>query len=381
MNSAAALFPEFQLDRSTLRRKLSEFQSLVLTRDPLDRGFISFDDGFVREQEWYKTEIRFFALKLLKLDEWSQKMIGSGKICDYVIDAIEKSDHFVDHPNNLLNWQGKQYGPKGREHLKIIEAKDSPTIRFDVENALHRLFLDANLDQAFDYFIRTVNRKYPLIAYLCWLRDDDLFMPISPRGFDVAFANLRIPVSTSRKCSYDNYRRYNGAIGHIAEALSDELSQDVRLVDAHSFCWMLARLPDKKPSGSIRDALDTRNEDDEEAVARRLAGSILSTSRQSGVRVSSVRKHKPLTIDADRLVQVLMKKLREQDWVCALTGLQIEKDHPQADSNMVASPDRIDSSGPYCEDNIQIVCRFANFWKSATPNHEFLRLLLKVRNR
>ena len=41
---------------------------------------------------------------------------------------------------------------------------------------------------------------------------------------------------------------------------------------------------------------------------------------------------------------------------------------------------RIDSSGHYVRGNIQIVCRFINFWKGASDNEEFKDLLMLVRS-
>jgi hypothetical protein len=47
---------------------------------------------------------------------------------------------------------------------------------------------------------------------------------------------------------------------------------------------------------------------------------------------------------------------------------------------MFASLDRIESSGHYVKGNLQVVCRFANFWKGATDNKEFRRLIAVVQS-
>ena len=46
---------------------------------------------------------------------------------------------------------------------------------------------------------------------------------------------------------------------------------------------------------------------------------------------------------------------------------------------MLCSLDRIDSSSHYAPGNLQIVCRFANEWKSSRDNTEFKRLIEVVR--
>ena len=62
-----------------------------------------------------------------------------------------------------------------------------------------------------------------------------------------------------------------------------------------------------------------------------------------------------------------------------VTGIPFHFHGPGADSNLLPSVDRIDSDGHYETGNIQIVCRFVNFWKSDTDDEEFRRLLMLVR--
>jgi hypothetical protein len=64
---------------------------------------------------------------------------------------------------------------------------------------------------------------------------------------------------------------------------------------------------------------------------------------------------------------------------CALTGISLQFAGNGADPNLSPSVDRIDSDGHYEVGNLQIVCRFINFWKSDTDNEEFSRLLMMVR--
>ena len=64
---------------------------------------------------------------------------------------------------------------------------------------------------------------------------------------------------------------------------------------------------------------------------------------------------------------------------CALTGIPFHFHGPDAEDNLLPSVDRIDSNGHYEASNIQIVCRFVNFWKRDTPDEEFRQLLMLVR--
>jgi hypothetical protein len=57
--------------------------------------------------------------------------------------------------------------------------------------------------------------KYPLLAYLYFLLDEDRFMPIHPTAYDRAFRRLGVDLVTLRNCSWSNYLRYNAALGSV----------------------------------------------------------------------------------------------------------------------------------------------------------------------
>lgn len=77
----------------------------------------------------------------------------------------------------------------------------------------------------------------------------------------------------------------------------------------------------------------------------------------------------------------LMGLLTEQGNRCALTGIPIEPDRLTRDPELAPSLDRIDSNGQYEPGNLQVVCWFANRWKSDRPDSEFRRLLDLVREK
>jgi len=69
----------------------------------------------------------------------------------------------------------------------------------------------------------------------------------------------------------------------------------------------------------------------------------------------------------------LLEVLHKQDFKCAISGLdltcQLEKG-TRFWSN--ASVDRIEAGGPYIKDNIQLVCRAVNSWRSDMPLNIFI---------
>lgn len=76
---------------------------------------------------------------------------------------------------------------------------------------------------------------------------------------------------------------------------------------------------------------------------------------------------------------LLLLKMGEQEDRCALTGLPLGYDRECDDRELLASLDRIDSSGHYTPDNVQLVCRFVNRWKSADDDALFRRLVNLLR--
>lgn len=79
----------------------------------------------------------------------------------------------------------------------------------------------------------------------------------------------------------------------------------------------------------------------------------------------------------------LDKRIRElldiQGDRCTITGLPFQFQGAHDDPNMLPSLDRIDSNGHYESSNVQLVCRFINFWKQASDDADFRRLIMLVR--
>ncbi len=68
-------------------------------------------------------------------------------------------------------------------------------------------------------------------------------------------------------------------------------------------------------------------------------------------------------------------RLEQQDWRCALTGIQFATEGNTDDPEFYCSLDRIDSNGHYEPGKLQVVCRFINRWKGDDDNTKFKELL------
>jgi len=84
-----------------------------------------------------------------------------------------------------------------------------------------------------------------------------LVSPLRPRISDRSFALLGIELVTSGHCNWTNYADYNDALRAAQGSLQEVAG--ARLIDAHSFCWMLVRpelalAPDHSQGREDRDS-------------------------------------------------------------------------------------------------------------------------------
>ena len=117
-------------------------------------------------------------------------------------------------------------------------------------------------------------------------------------------------------------------------------------------------------------------------TAYRMARTAWETTQQSnGQEVVRWAKNKDFGFPDEEELQLYIEELYHmQEGLCALTGIPMQLDRAQDDDEQLCSLDRIDSDGHYAPGNLQIVCRFANRWKSHSNNADFLRLINLIRS-
>ena len=372
---------EAGIDHDAFRGVFDRFSELVKAKS--GHPFRSFDEGLAAVWESYKPRLRDHALGMLRPGDWVEDEIGSGAIVGRTVEAIEIQDGHLT--NNLVFWQNR-FGHANRDHRALLEAESDPARRGVLEALLYGLYRGgADEGVAFDELRDATGTKYPLLAYLFFLKDVDRFMPIQPTGFDRAFHALGIGFTTLRQCSWANYAEFNATLDGLRPLIADAAGLDnVRLVDAHSFCWMFSELLKQEVKGTLERAPGRRDEGrvlggrEKSVVTMRYA--VEDTVRNArGQTVERKVKNKELRMNAAALERLLASLLDLQCNCCALTGIPFHFHGPGTDSNLLPSVDRIDSDGHYETGNIQIVCRFVNFWKSDTDDEEFRRLLMLVR--
>lgn len=214
--------------------------------------FRSFREGLPSSMEGYKELIRNEAIRRLKVDHWKTTHVGTGFILKKVIEAIEVNLQSPKAHNNLVDWDNRR-GEERRSHKLLLKAQGDKAKQLELEKWFFDFFTERSKDaDAYEQFREMAGNNYDLIAYAYFLKDWSKYMPIAPLKFDKAFQMLGIDLVTNRKSSWENYTRYNQALIAVQQALIDiEGVHGARLVDAHSFCWMLVSLKSVKPEKEI----------------------------------------------------------------------------------------------------------------------------------
>ena len=114
------------------------------------------------------------------------------------------------------------------------------------------------------------------------------------------------------------------------------------------------------------------------------AVNLAATARQTaagsnGQEVVRTVKNKEVHFRAGELEAYIEALIVEQKGRCALTGLAMQQFGRETDRELLCSLDRKDSDGHYERENLQVVCRFVNRWKSDSKDDEFRRLIGLVR--
>ncbi|SLJ83687.1 HNH endonuclease [Psychrobacter sp. DAB_AL43B] len=202
--------------------------------------FVSFaSHPYTDEQEGYKYQIYRAARDKLSFQAWKITDIGNGEIISATIEAIEFQN------NNLVPWQNR-YGDKNRPHQPLYEAANDSAKVKEIETALFNLYHTSNDENSFNEIIKIFGRNYSILAYLYFIKDSSKYLPIAPTYFDKAFALLGADFKTNKRCSWENYFVYLKLINTIKTMLIEELENEVSLLDAHSFTWMLSAQMEKE---------------------------------------------------------------------------------------------------------------------------------------
>ena len=169
-----------------------------------------------------------------------------------------------------------------------------------------------------------------------------------------------------------NRATFHPVLGHNA-AYVKELIEGQNLAAWHDQGnWQAGAQKSGKGAVTHGDALDR--------TAAEMASRALTVCLQGGKTEVRVSKVKEFGFGTKAEMEAYLRTvLEDSEKICALSGIPVIFEGEEGDIETRASLDRIDSSKGYIRDNVQIVCRFINRWKSNSTDERFLQLLELVR--
>lgn len=223
---------DFRISLKKFGEVFAQFPGFVLDESG-GKDFNGFSDGYLHERESYKEELREDSLAILKTSEWDIKWIGQGIILKRIIQTFELEN------NNLVGTRRK-FGPDSVPHRKMIQALDDGNNLASIEQVLHNLFKsNKETEGIFNQLVDLIGKQYSVIAFLFYLKNDRQYLPISTTNFEYALKTLGCDLKLSRNCKWSNYKSYLQVIGQVKNALESSMNQNINLIDAHSFCWLI----------------------------------------------------------------------------------------------------------------------------------------------
>lgn len=249
------------IDPFLFEKYFQRFAQLVFEKS--NQRLISFSsNSYTETEEGYKYGLYSRARSVLQMAKWRKGHIGTGRILSQVIQAIELDD------NNLFKWQGR-WGPESKPHKKLYAVRDTISRR-ELEDSFYTLYLRNDDHAVFDRLVELLGKKYNVVAYFFFLKDRSRYLPIAPVYFDRAFRMLGVSLVTAHHCSWENYSIYNQVLFSVKDLLTERL-EEVSLLDAHSFVWMLAnQLANSEPLEVTRYKLLTQK--DREVISKARIG-------------------------------------------------------------------------------------------------------------
>ena len=206
---------------------------------------IDFHSGWLSEQEGYKRYIWHEAQKILKCNEWLENDLPGYDITNRVLKCMNIKIE-TGKPQNLL------YYTERMRYERILEEKPQ-----EVEELIRRIYCSPDEELAFRQGCALFGKRYPLMAFLFFLKGEGgdpagtiRYLPVSPKNMESRFDRLGIQSECLSECTWENYQEYLCRFDEVQKRLQEQLNLDVEKIDAHSLVWTTWILDDNAYSVS-----------------------------------------------------------------------------------------------------------------------------------
>ena len=189
---------------------------------------ISFQSGYLYEQEGYKSELSEKAEEILAVDSWKSDVIGTGALRDRVSQVLHLKTN-ANEEHNLLIWSEK----KEIEQWMDANLEDAETLLF--------LLFTCNVgeeESVFEEFVTQWGARYPMISFMFFLKDPNRYASMRPDNMKGRFKELGIETDCTKSCTWENYCEFIEVLSAVRDKISPVFGL-VSLTDAHSFVWAI----------------------------------------------------------------------------------------------------------------------------------------------
>ena len=208
------------------------FKEWINTESP-NEEFKSFRHSLILNNETgYKLEVKKNALNALRSPPLKQDLIGTGKIIDRIIEAIDLDTNLIK-----AEWRSKDKEKTFNETASKLELIKYEQLLYDFIKKT-----DTKNDKYFFEKFVEYGKTLRFIAYLFFIKDDSQkkYMPILQLTFDKVFKILDIDLKTSGNWDWGVYLEYNQTLELVRLYLEKQLNEKTSLTDAHSFLYMMS---------------------------------------------------------------------------------------------------------------------------------------------
>lgn len=254
-----------------LINKIVQFNEYIVERD----GYVNFQDRntFLGREENYKSIVAVQAQDALKYEKWNTRWVANGKVSECALNAVKCGRNLV-FINQKYNFADKLYSVSEEE--KKLAAETLYNIYKSKGGEERRAFEDAKA-----YF----GGNYDLIAYLFFIKDPSRFLPISTGHFEKSLQSIGCDYRLSGQCNWDNYIGFINIVKQVQEEMIRMMPNvEIRLIDAHSFLWVIGEdgrptdFLNWKPNKNTRGRIEVTTEKELEKRARGKGGKSSRTS-------------------------------------------------------------------------------------------------------
>lgn len=225
------------ISESLFEERLSQLTAIAVANQKGtgdDSTEVSFHSGDWYHEEGYKRQVWTEAHKKLQLNGWNDKTDSEIVKCvlnTFSVVVGEERENLVSLPSYMLT--SEVFTNDCQKTAWILKRLFRGNVS-DEEDCFHDLVILLSAKRIHD--------PLSAIAYLFFLKDRERYVTVKKDHYrNISFPKLEISSSCLNECTWENYQTIIDIARQI-EVLLERYFEDVELIDAQSFLWMMWRV-------------------------------------------------------------------------------------------------------------------------------------------